>query len=292
MKASRSSLTLDRGPLKVSQDARRLLRGNIVGVVAVGIVFGLVVVAVAAPVLAPYDPLSLNLKERLSPPSRLHPLGTDEVGRDILSRILHGGRVSLAMGLGIIVSATLVGIMVGLVAGYYGGVVDGMLMRLADMFMAFPYLLLAMLIAVAIGRGPTSAVIALAAAWWPSYARLVRGLVLSKKQELFVVAARAVGASNLRIAFRHVLPQCWQAVTVKVTVDIGMAMIAASSLSFIGLGSQPPVPDWGLMMATARNYALGAWWYSLSPGVALFLAATGFNLLNDIVQKRLNPELI
>ncbi|MBM3451233.1 MAG: ABC transporter permease, partial [Armatimonadetes bacterium] len=228
---------------------------------------------------------------RLHPPGVTFLLGTDELGRDVFSRILHGARTSVLIALAIIGSAVLVGSTLGGIAGYFGGRTESMVMRVVDLLMAFPYLILAMAIAFALGPGAVSTALALAAVWWPSYARLVRGQVLSLRQNLYVEAARALGAPNARIVALHILPHCLPALGVRITSDLGAAIIASASLSFIGLGPQPPSPDWGAMISGARFYISTAWWYGLFPGIALFITVMAFALVGDALQDALDPRL-
>jgi peptide/nickel transport system permease protein len=267
----------------VGRDAAAIL-----GVAFTGLIL---VTALIGPYLMTRDPVAVAMGQRLRPPDAANWLGTDELGRDILTRIVHGARMSVLTALGIIVSAAAIGSAVGGVAGYTGGATDAVAMRLVDLLMAFPYLILAMVIAFALGPGLVSTAIALAAVWWPSYARLVRGLVLVLRHHLFVEAARALGASTSRIIGLHILPHCLPALTVRVTMDLGFAIIAGASLSFIGLGPQPPSPDWGAMISNARHYVTSAWWYGLFPGLALFVAVMGFALLGDALHDAREPRL-
>jgi peptide/nickel transport system permease protein len=259
----------------------------------IGVVFtaAILFTAVAGPVLSSRDPVAVAMGERLRPPSRTFPLGTDELGRDILTRIVHGARISVILALVVILSAAAIGSIVGGIAGFAGGFLDSAAMRVVDLLMAFPYLILAMVIAFALGPGSVSTMIALAVVWWPSYARLVRGLVLVLRQHLFVEAARALGASTSRTLRLHILPHCLPALIVRITTDLGFAIIAGASLSFIGLGPQPPSPDWGAMIANARFYVTAAWWLGLFPGLALFVAVMGFALLGDALHDVGDPRL-
>ena len=259
----------------------------------IGVVFtaAVVVAAVAGPALLTRDPIAVAMGQRLQPPGAMFPLGTDELGRDILTRIVHGARSSVLTAILVIFSAAAFGAIVGGIAGYAGGAIDNVAMRTVDLLMAFPYLILAMIIAFALGPGLTSTAIALAIVWWPSYARLVRGLVLVLRQHLFVEAARAMGARTSRVLGLHILPHCWPALIVRITTDLGFAIIAGASLSFIGLGPQPPDPDWGAMISNARHYVMAAWWYGLFPGLALFVAVMGFSLLGDALHDVGEPRL-
>jgi peptide/nickel transport system permease protein len=244
-----------------------------------------------APVLAPYDPLAQDLAVRLKPPSPEHWLGSDSLGRDIASRILYGARISLLVGVVVVASAGVFGTFVGLVAGYAGGLVDEALMRLTEVFLAFPALILAMAIAGALGPSLTNAIIAIAAVTWAVYARLVRGQILSLRQREFVEAARAMGASRKRIVLRHLLPNTLAPLMVQASFDMGSSIIAAAGLSFIGFGAQPPTPEWGVMISEGRNFISTQPWLSLFPGVAILLAVGSFNLLGDGLRDAFDPRL-
>lgn len=263
-------------------------RLNLVGVIIVGIFLFL---AVFGEMLAPHDPYAADItNSKLLAPSLTHPLGTDELGRDLLSRIMTGTRVSVQVALIVLGFAVTFGTIVGLIAGYWGGWVDEVLMRLTDMFLAFPALILAVAIAASLGRSLRNTMIALATVFWPWYARLVRAQVLSIKEREFVQAAHSIGMSRSRIMLRHILPNAASVIIIQLTLDVGFAILATSSLSFIGLGAQPPSPEWGTMMSTARNYFRDAWWYMAFPGIALTLTVLAFNLLGDGLQDALDPR--
>jgi peptide/nickel transport system permease protein len=247
--------------------------------------------ALLAPVLAPYDPLVQDLGSRLRPPSSEHWLGTDSLGRDIASRILYGARISLIIGVVVVTAAGVVGTAIGLVAGYAGGLVDEVLMRLTEVFLAFPALILAMAIAGALGPSLTNAIIAIAAVTWAVYARLVRGQILSLRRREFVEAARAMGASRTRIVVRHLLPNALAPLMIQASFDLGSSIIAAAGLSFIGFGAQPPTPEWGVMISEGRNYISTQPWLSLFPGLAILLAVGSFNLLGDGLRDAFDPRL-
>lgn len=268
-----------------------LLRRHRVGAVGAGIVGALVLAAVAAPLLAPARPEAQDLPSRLAPPSARHPLGTDQLGRDILSRLLYGARISLAVGLVVVGLGGTVGTAVGVVAGYLGGWVDDALMRVTEVFFAFPALILAMAIAAALGPNLFHAMIAIAAVTWPVYARLARGQVLRVREEEFVIAARAVGSPELRILGRHVLPNVLPPLVVQASFHTGEAILTAAGLSFIGFGAQPPTPEWGVMISEGRDYITTQWWVPTVPGLAILLAVTGFNLLGDGLRDLLDPRL-
>jgi peptide/nickel transport system permease protein len=250
----------------------------------------LVLVALAAPLIAPRDPIALDLPHRLEPPSSQFWFGTDEEGRDILSRVVFGTRISLAAAAGILVIAVVVGVVVGLVAGYAGGWVDEVLMRVTDIFLAFPSLVLAMGVAATLGASLLNGVVAIGVVWWPWYARLVRGEVLHLKEEDFVQAARVAGTRDRDIVVRHILRNALTPIVVQMSLDVGYAILTMASLSFIGLGAQPPTPEWGAMISVGRDYYLTQWWYVTFPGLAIFLTVMSFNFLGDGLHEALTPE--
>lgn len=271
--------------------ARAPILANPLNIVAIALIAVFAACAVLAPVLAPYDPLAQDLGVRLRPPSPEHWLGTDSLGRDIASRILYGARISLVIGVVVVASAGVVGTVIGLVAGYAGGLVDEALMRLTEVFLAFPALILAMAIAGALGPSLTNAIIAIAAVTWAVYARLTRGQILSLRRREFVEAARAMGASGMRILLRHLLPNALAPLMIQASFDMGSAIIAAAGLSFIGFGAQPPTPEWGVMISEGRNYISTQLWLSLFPGLAILLAVGSFNLLGDGLRDAFDPRL-
>ncbi len=240
--------------------------------------------------LAPHDPVKPNIQVKLHPPSSTYWFGTDELGRDILSRVMSGAKYSLGIAFIILSIALVIGVLVGALAGYLGGLVDEVLMRVTDLFLAFPALILAMAIAATLGRNLQNVVVALTAVYWPWYARLVRGQVLAVKEREFVEAARAVGASPGRVMLRHILPNTMAPVIVQLTIDVGYAVLATAGLSFLGLGAQPPLPEWGTMIAGARTFFREAWWYISFPGLALTLTVVGFNLLGDGLRDYFDPR--
>ena len=258
--------------------------------VALGLVAAWVVAAFSAPVLAPHLPLAQDIVHRLSPPSRDHWLGTDPLGRDVLSRILYGARLSIPVGAAAVVLAGGLGIALGGAAGFMGGIIDETIMRITDLMLAFPTVILAMVITAALGAGIQNAVLAIMVAWWPSYARLERGLVLAVRQREFVEAARVLGASRLRIALRHVLPATISPIVILGTLDVGHAILTFASLSFLGLGPPPQVPEWGSMIAAGRNY-LNQWWIATFPGLAILSLVLAFNVVGDSLRDLLDPRL-
>src|SRR5438094_6322592 len=271
--------------------ARSSILRNPLNVLAIGLIAGLALCAVFAPLLAPYDPLTQALASRLEAPSPAHVLGTDQLGRDIASRLLYGARISLFIGVVVVASAGIFGTCIGLVAGYAAGLVDESLMRLTEVFLAFPPLILAMAIAGALGPSLTNAIIAIAAVTWAVYARLARGQILSLRRREFVEAARSIGVHPVRILARHLLPNAVAPLLIQASFDMGAAIIAAAGLSFIGFGAQPPTPEWGVMISEGRNYISTQPWLSLFPGLAILLAVGSFNLLGDGLRDAFDPRL-
>jgi peptide/nickel transport system permease protein len=248
------------------------------------------VVAMAAPWLAPYDPIDQVLSARLQPPSSLHMLGTDQLGRDILSRVIFGARASLGVGIVVVSSALTLGTIVGLFAGYTGGLVDDLLMRITDIFLAFPSLILAMAIAGALGPSLTNTMIAVAVVTWPVYARLMRAQAMLLREYDFVIAARSIGATVPRIMWRHIMPNGIAPLLVQGSFDMGSAILAAAGLSFIGFGAQPPTAEWGVMISEGRRYINTQPWLALFPGLAILLTVAAFNLLGDGMRDALDPR--
>jgi peptide/nickel transport system permease protein len=261
---------------------------SLAGAILIGL---LVASALLAPLVAPYDPLRTDVAHRLEPPSGAHWLGTDQLGRDVFSRVLYGARVSLRIALLTAVVAAGIGAPLGMVAGFFRGVVDDLLMRLLDMFLAFPRLILAMAIAAALKPTLENVVVAMSLAAWPTYARLVRSVTLGIRETEYIEAARAVGAGNGRILGRHVLPGVVSPLVIQVSLDMGGIILTAAGLGFIGFGAQPPTPEWGLMIAEGRTYMPGQWWLSTFPGLAISLVVLGFNLLGDGIRDLLDPRL-
>jgi peptide/nickel transport system permease protein len=248
------------------------------------IVLTLVVLTFFGEQLAPYDPLAIDLPAKLEAPGFAHPMGTDEMGRDVLSRVMTGTRYSTETVLVIMSSCLLIGIFIGMISGFFGGKVDEALMRITEVFLAFPPLILALAIVAALGPGLVNAMLAISLVWWPWYARMVRGLVLSAKEQQYVLAARSIGVRNAGIMFRHILPNCLMPILVQASMDMGSALVTTAGLSFIGLGAQAPTPEWGAMVGVGRRYLLSAWWLSTFPGLAIFVAILGLNFLSDALQ--------
>lgn len=265
-------------------------RQSPLNLLALGLIALFLFLVVFGSALAPHDPVKPNIQLKLHPPSSTYWFGTDELGRDVLSRVMSGAKYSLGIAFIILSIALLIGVLVGALAGYLGGLADELLMRLTDLFLAFPALILAMAIAAALGRSLQTAAIALTAVYWPWYARLVRGQVLWLKEREFVEAARAMGASPGRVLLRHILPNTTAPVIVQLTIDVGYAVLATAGLSFLGLGAQPPLPEWGTMIAGARTFFREAWWYISFPGLALTLTVVGFNLLGDGLRDYIDPR--
>jgi len=270
--------------------AARLVR-NPAGMLGVVILLLLVFATVAAPLLAPYDPYAQAPLDALQAPTVHHLFGTDQFGRDLLSRLLHGGRVSLPVGLIAVTIAALIGCPLGLLAGYHGRGIESVVMRAMDIMLAFPGILLALTLIAILGPGLNNVMIAVGISGVPGYARLVRGLVLQARGQAYVEAARSMGASNGRLMLRHILPNILAPVIVLASLGVGHSILAASGLSFLGLGAQPPSPEWGAMLSTGRNYLELAWWITTFPGIAIVLAVLAMNLLGDALRDALDPRL-
>ena len=271
-------------------DIWRQFRKQRLGLIGGGILCMLLLVALLAPVLAPYDPLAQDLYQRLQPPSADHWLGTDDFGRDILSRIVFGSRISLRIGLIAISLALTGGTLFGLVAGYRGGMVDMLIMRLMDLMLAFPSILLAIAIVAVIGPGIENAILAVSIVLVPQFARLVRSSVLTVREATYVEAARALGATESRLLFYSILPNCTAPLIVQTTLGMGTAILDAAGLSFLGLGAKPPVPEWGAMLSGGRELLLRAPWVMTFPGLAIFTVVLGLNLFGDGLRDALDPK--
>lgn len=264
---------------------------NGLSMAGLGIILLWTAVALAAPLLAPHDPVEVDIGARMQPASRVHPLGTDFYGRDLLSRILFGARYDLAIALVAVGLAAGVGVSLGVLAGFYGRAIDDVIMRTTDVLLAFPSLVLALALASALGPGLWKAILAVAVVGIAGYSRLARGSTLSLREEAYVEAARAEGASDLRIMVRYVLPNILSPIIVRATVGMGFTVLLAAGLSFIGLGAQPPTPEWGAMINEGRNQLVtGVWWISTFPGLAIMSLVLGFNLLGDGIRDALDPR--
>jgi peptide/nickel transport system permease protein len=271
----------------------RAFRSDPLAVLSLVILLFFVLGAIFAPFLTPYaeqgqgDP---NILEKFNPPSKEHLLGTDYLGRDVLARIFYGGRSSLSIGFLVVFIAVLIGVPLGAIAGFYGGWLDNLLMRITDIFLAFPPLLLAIALAAGLGPSFTNTMIAISFTWWPWYARLVRAQTISLKERSFIEAARSIGVPGWKIILTHVLPNVMTPVMVQATMDLGSAILVGASISFIGLGVQPPTADWGTMISVGRIYFLERPWYAGSAGMAIFLVVLAFNLLGDALRDAADPR--
>ena len=261
------------------------------GLAGAVIILALILSAFLAPVLTPYDPVKQNLEEMLSGPSFKHPLGTDRYGRDVLTRIVYGCQYALIIGVGVVAIQLFVGVTLGLTAGYYGGFVEAVIMRFTDVFLSIPSIVLAVTIAGFLGGGVQNVIITIGAIGWRDYARLVRGEVLSAKERTYVEAARAVGCGHLRIMLHHILPHTVGPVIAYSAFAAGVAILWAAALSFLGLGAQPPTPEWGAMLADGREDMRDAWWIATFPGLAIMLVVLGFNFFGDALRNALDPKM-
>jgi len=271
----------------------RIFARSAASLLGLGLVVVFLLIAALGPWIVPYPEDArgaVHLDQKLQPPGVRHWFGTDEVGADIYTRAILGARVSLRIGLIITLLAAAIGVPLGIVAGYVGGPLGEAIMRVTDVFLSVPALVLALAIVGALGPGITNAIVALGLVWWPGYVRLVQSKTLALKGQTFVEAARAVGTGRLRIVFVHILPNCVSPITVKASMDMGSAILAAAGLGFIGLGAQPPYPEWGAMISHGRNYLPTWWWYSAFPGLFIYLTVLGFNLLGDGLRDILDPQ--
>ncbi len=267
------------------------LKSNHMAMLGLYILIGLVAVAAFAPWIAPHDPLAQNLMNRLQPPgSPGHLLGTDSLGRDILSRMIYGSRITLYIVSLVAMIAPIVGLLVGTIAGYAGGWTDAILMRITDIFLAFPRLVLALAFVAALGAGIENAVLAISITAWPPYARIARAETLTIRNSDFIAAIRLQGARPLRIITRHIWPLCISSLIIRVTLDMAGIILTAAGLGFLGLGAQPPSPEWGAMVAEGRRFILDSWWVATMPGLAIFTVSLAFNLLGDGMRDVLDPK--
>jgi len=269
----------------------RLLSKNPSAVAGFVIIATMVLIAVTAPYIAPYDPIKISLRERLSSPSIVHIFGTDEMGRDILSRVMHGARISLRIGVLVIAIAGGLGAVIGAVAGYLGKHADNIIMRVMDVILSFPPLVLAMALAAALGPNLNNAILAVAFVMIPKFARMVRGEALAVKEKQFIDAARASGAGSMWIILHHIIPNCFSSVIILSTLLLGETILIAASLSFIGLGAQPPTPEWGAMISVGRKFLMDQWWYPTFPGLFILVTVIGFNILGDALRDILDPRI-
>jgi peptide/nickel transport system permease protein len=276
--------------LRYLKDSYILWRRNHLMVVGTSIIAFLLLVAAIAPLLATHDPYEQILQDRLLLPSTQHYFGTDSLGRDIYSRVVYGSRVTLTIAFLVAVISTPLGLVIGVLAGYFGGALDEILMRLSDVFLAFPKLILAIAFAAALGPGVENAIVAISVANWPSYARLARAETLSVRNNDYIQVIRSMGASNLRIMVGHITPMCLSSIIVRLSLDMGTIILTAAGLGFLGLGAQPPVPEWGLMVSDGRQFLVDQWWVSTLPGFAILIVVMGFNLMGDGFRDILDPH--
>jgi peptide/nickel transport system permease protein len=287
-RAELSTVVKPRSPWSIAYRQLRRNKGAMAGL----IVFILILLSsIFAARLAPYDPLLISPQDYLQPPSSSHWLGTDSYGRDVLSRVLYGGRVSLTVGFASVLIASALGVLLGLMAGYYGGRVDGAIMRFVDMLLAFPGLLLALGVVALLGPGLANVIVAVGISGIPSYARTVRGAILSAREEVYVEAARSVGCRDAQIVLRHLLPNVVGLVVVISTLSVAWAILTASSLSFLGVGTQPPTPEWGVMLSEGRGLLREAPWLTTFPGLMIMLTVLSINLLGDGLRDALDPRM-
>ncbi len=265
---------------------------NRLALIGLLIVMSLVLVAIFADVIAPYSPVTGGdlRSERLLAPGMAHPFGTDDQARDIFSRIVHGARLTLYVVVLVAVIAAPIGLLIGTAAGYAGGLLDAALMRVTDIFLAFPRLILALAFVAALGPGIENAVLAIALTAWPPYARIARAETLTVRNSDYISAVRLLGASPMRIVARHIMPLCVSSLIVRVTLDMAGIIVTAAGLGFLGLGAQPPLPEWGAMIASGRRFVLDQWWVAAAPGAAIFIVSLGFNLLGDGLRDALDPR--
>jgi peptide/nickel transport system permease protein len=268
-----------------------IIRRNPLALTGLAIIALFSFIAVFGEILAPYNPVELNLAIRFQPPTWEHLFGTDELGRDILSRILSGAKYSMATWIIVLGLSVPFGTLLGLIAGYLGGKYDELIMRVTDVFLAFPSLILSLAVSAALGPSLTNAMLALSIVWWPSYTRLVRAQALYVRKYAFIEAAKSMGASHLRIILSHLLPNCVSPLIVSLTQEIGLVILFGASLSFLGFGAQPPLPEWGRMITEGRIYIFQAWWTTFFPGIAILLVVLAFNLLGDTFRDLLDPRL-
>lgn len=269
------------------------LRRSTLSLVGLFIIMSLILIAIFAPQVAPYpeDVDAVHFDRTFQPPGRDFFFGTDEVGRDVLSRVIFGTRISLALGVAVLTIALLIGVPLGLIAGYVGGMVNTVIMRLTDIFLAIPPVVLALSVSAVLTPTLENSIFAIAFGWWPWYTRLIQGQVLSIKEESYIEACRATGASPIYVVFREILPNCMSILIVKVTLDIGYAILTGAVLGFLGLGVRPPTPEWGTMASKGRLHLPARWWLTTFPGLAIFIAVLGFNLLGDGLRDALDVEL-
>ena len=268
----------------------RFLRRNPLATLGLILLAAWLFISVAAPLVSPAQPRKQNIAKRMTPPGSAFPFGSDQLGRDVMTRVFYGGRTSLPGGIVVVVCAMLIGTFLGAIAGFVGGWVDELVMRLTEVFLAFPTIILAMTIAAALGPSLINAIIAMIVVWWPGFTRLVRAQVMSTKRREYVEAARALGVSPVRLVWRTILPNCIAPIIVLATTDLGTAILVFAGLSFLGLGPDPSVPEWGRMIADGTQF-FDQWWMSAFPGLAIFTIVLAFNFIGDGVRDALDPRL-
>ncbi len=272
------------------KDSFVLWRRNRLMVIGTSIIVFLLLVAITAPWLATHDPYEQVLHNRLSPPSAKYLFGSDSLGRDIYSRVIYGSRVTLSIAILVAAISTPLGLVIGVLAGFFGGALDEFLMRISDIFLAFPKLILAIAFAAALGPGVENAIVAISIANWPSYARLARAETLNVRNNDYIQVIRSLGAGNLRIMAGHITPICLSSIIVRLSLDMGTIILTAAGLGFLGLGAQPPTPEWGLMVSDGRQFLVDQWWVSTLPGIAILIVVMGFNLMGDGLRDILDPH--
>ncbi|AOT71947.1 ABC transporter permease [Geosporobacter ferrireducens] len=266
------------------------IKKNPMTILGFSLIFILAALALFAPWITSYDPIKINMAERFQPPSASHWFGTDEVGRDIFTRVIYGARLSLGASITIVVVAGLIGSVIGAIAGYFGNWVDQIIMRIMDMLLAFPTLVLAMVLAATLGPNLINAMLAISIVKIPVYVRLARGEALSIKKKLYVVAAKTFRVNDFYIIIRHIIPNTITPVIIQITLDLGDTILLVATLGFLGLGARPPAPEWGTMISTGFKHMLEQWWYATFPGLAVFIASSGFNLIGDGLRDILDPK--
>jgi len=279
-------------PVNPIVDKFRQIVRNRFAIIGLVLLVILALIAIAAPFVAPYDPIKMDLTNSLQPPSGDHLLGTDKLGRDVFSRLVFGSRISLTVGFIVEGIALLVGVTLGAISGYFGGVIDNIIMRIVDVVIAFPFLILAIAIVAIVGPSLTNMMLVLGGVVWINYARIIRGMFLSLKEEEFVVAARVVGARDGRIIFRHVLPGTLGVIIVQATFGIASAILAASALSFLGMGAQPPTAEWGAMLAEAKTYLRTLPMMTFAPGLAIMITVLAINFVGDALRDAFDPRVL
>ncbi len=293
MQTERSNVAISRRQLLIEdwKHTLYLWRQNRLAMIGTILVAFFIVIAVFAPAIAPYDPIEVNISKSLLPPSSDHIFGTDQFGRDIFSRVVYGARIEVGIILLVTVISGTIGVAVGITAGYFGGIIDDVLMRITDVFLSFPNLILAMALSAMLGRGVFNAIIAISLVGWTVIARLARAEAMKIKSLPYIEAIRALGASNTRILLLHVLPMCMSPVLVQLSLRMGSIILTAAGLGFLGLGAQPPTPEWGAIVSDGRSYLVQQWWISTFPGLFIALVVLGFNLLGDGIRDIMDPRI-